>query len=97
MAKTTILSGIILDEHVEFTLLELSRACGRPAEWLLQLVDEGIIEPIGDDEARWRFEGASLRRVQVVQRLQSDLGVNLPGAALALELLEEVEQLRRKP
>jgi chaperone modulatory protein CbpM len=28
-------------------------------------------------------------------RLQQDFGVNLPGAALALELLEELERLRR--
>jgi chaperone modulatory protein CbpM len=33
--------------------------------------------------------------VQRVVRLQRDFGVNLPGAALALELLEEVERLRR--
>jgi chaperone modulatory protein CbpM len=29
-------------------------------------------------------------------RLQEDLGVNLPGAALALDLLERIEQLQRQ-
>lgn len=96
MVKQTILTGIIVDENTELTLVQLSQACGQPAEWVLELVEEGIIEPVGEDRAHWRFRGRSLRRVQIVQRLESDLGVNLAGAALALELLEEVEQLRRK-
>jgi chaperone modulatory protein CbpM len=33
--------------------------------------------------------------VQRVLRLQHDFGVNLAGAALALDLLEEIERLRR--
>ena len=39
---------------------------------------------------------AELRRVRRAQRLQRDLGVNTPGIALALELLEEVESLRAR-
>lgn len=85
-----------MDEGTELTLVQLSQACGQPAEWILELVEEGIIEPIGRDRAHWRFRARSLRRVQVVQRLERDLGVNLAGAALALELLEEVEQLRKR-
>ncbi len=96
MTKQSILSGIVVDETMEFTLADLSRASGRPAEWILELVAEGVIEPIGHDPAHWRFRGRSLQRVCIVQRLESDLGVNLPGAALAIELLEEVEQLRKR-
>lgn len=96
MVKEEIITGIVVDENTEFTLVELSEACGRPAEWLLELVDEGVIEPIGKEQRYWRFSGTCLRRVQIVQRLEADLGVNLPGAALVLELLEEVEQLRKK-
>lgn len=96
MVKQTILTGIVVDESTELTLVQLSQACGQPAEWILELVEEGIIEPIGRDRAHWRFRSKSLRRVQIVQRLERDLGVNLAGAALALELLEEVEELRRK-
>ncbi|HRP35895.1 MAG TPA: chaperone modulator CbpM, partial [Gammaproteobacteria bacterium] len=32
---------------------------------------------------------------QVAMRLHHDLDVNLPGVALALDLLEEIERLRR--
>ena len=94
MIKQTILTGIVVEETVEFTLAELSHACGKPAEWVLDLVQEGVIEPVGGDQGHWRFEGTCLRRAQIVQRLQNDLGLNLAGAALALQLLEEVEYLR---
>lgn len=96
MKSQTILTGIVVDEDAEFTLIELSQACGRPAEWIIELVEEGVIEPVGTVQADWRFRGACLRRVQIANRLASDLGVNLPGAALALELLDEVERLRRR-
>lgn len=69
---------------------------GMPAEWILALVEEGVIEPVGADQSHWHFRGHCLRRVRIVQRLQSDLGINLAGAALALELLEEVEALRSR-
>jgi chaperone modulatory protein CbpM len=96
MTTQTILTGIIVEDAAEFTLGELSRASGKPAEWILALVEEGVIEPVGGDQAHWHFRGHCLRRVRIVQRLQSDLGLNLAGAALALELLEEVETLRNR-
>ena len=95
MATQTI-TGIIVEDSTEFTLGELSRACGMPAEWILALVEEGVIEPVGSDQTHWHFPGHCLRRVRIAQRLQSDLGVNLAGTALALELLEEVETLRQR-
>ena len=96
MAKQTVLTGIIIDESTVFTLGELSRACGKPAEWILELVEEGIIEPMYKDLNHWQFRGNCLRRIHIVQRLQSDLDLNLAGAALAVELLEEVESLRKR-
>jgi len=96
MTTQSILTGIIVEESTEFTLGELSRACGKPAEWIRALVEEGVIEPVGADQTHWHFRGHCLRRVRIVQRLQSDLGLNLAGAALALELLEEVEALRNR-
>jgi len=96
MTKHAVLSGLIVEEEAIFTLNELSHACGKPAEWILALVKEGVIEPVGYDQKHWRFHGYCLRRVRIVQRLEADLGLNLAGAALALELLEEVETLRNR-
>lgn len=83
------LAGTILDDQVEFTLLELCRLCDVSARHIAEIVEEGIIEPAGTSPAHWRFTGLMMRRVQVVLRLERDLDVNLPGAALVIELLEK--------
>ena len=89
------ISAMPLDDSVEFTLSELCSVCQLSEDIVVEIVAEGIVEPIGGAPNQWRFSGLALTRVQRVVRLQEDFGVNLPGAALALELLEEVERLRR--
>ncbi|WP_293469970.1 chaperone modulator CbpM [Polaromonas sp.] len=37
-----------------------------------------------------------MQRARVALRLQTDLDVNLAGAALALELLDELDELRAR-
>lgn len=91
-----ILEGILLDEECSLTLAELSRACAMHGEWIMELVQEGVLEPQGGDVAHWRFGAPALRRARIVRNLQQDLGVNLSGAALVLELLEELETLRAR-
>jgi len=91
-----LLDGEVLEEDVELTLAELCRACQVPAEQVFELVEEGLVEPLGREPARWRFHGVSLRRVRCALRLERDLGVNLAGAALALELLDELQAMRER-
>ncbi len=91
-----LLTGELLDDEVELTLAELCQACHIPAEQIVELVAEGIIEPTGQGQTHWRFRAVSVRRVHCALRLQRDLGVNIAGAALALDLLEELERLRAR-
>jgi chaperone modulatory protein CbpM len=92
--RLPLLSGEVLDEAVELSLGELCRACEVYAEEVVELVAEGIVEPLGRDSAHWRFRGSSVRRVRCALSLRRDLGVNWAGAALALDLLEELASLR---
>ena len=78
------------------TLSELSHACAVRAEFIVELVEEGVIAPSGREPHRWRFSGTHLRRATMAFRLQRDLGVNLAGAALALQLLDELDALRTR-
>ena len=87
-------SATILEEQVGLSLSEVSRACAVHAEMIVDLVIEGVLVPDGREPHRWRFTGVHVRRATVALRLQRDLGLNLAGAALALELLDEVEALR---
>jgi len=92
--KTELLTGMVLDEQAELTLSDLCRACCQHAEWIVQLVEEGILEPAGRNPAQWRFSGTSLQKAHIAMRLQRDLDINLAGAALALDLMDEIESLR---
>ena len=95
MKQTTdIHSGRIVENETPLTLRQLCDTCAVRAEYVIKMVDEGFIEPIGVEKSHWCFSGISVRRVQRAKRLQRDLGINLAGAALAIELLEEIEQLR---
>jgi chaperone modulatory protein CbpM len=86
----------ILEEQTQLTLADLCRACAVHAERIIELVDVGVLEPLGREPARWRFGGASLHRARLALRLQRDLDIDLAGAALALELLDEIDSLRTR-
>lgn len=90
------LSGIILEEQTELTLADISRTCSVHAEYIIELVDEGVLAPLGREPILWRFTGGHLQRVTVALRLQRDLGINLAGVALVLQLLDEIEVLRTR-
>lgn len=91
-----VLKGIVLDERTEVTITELCHACTSSTDWVLSLVDEGVLEPVATRDDDWRFSGTALRRALTARRLQRDLGVNLPGIALALDMLDEIETLRAR-
>lgn len=92
----SIATGELVDLEQPKTLPQICREYAVHAEWVMSLVDEGILSPHGKAPDQWLFPGNSCYRISVVVRLQRDLGVNLAGAALALELLEELQVLRQR-
>lgn len=87
---------LILEDQHDLTLDDVCRVCRTEVEQLLAFVDEGIVAPTGAEPAGWRFTGGQLRQVRVAVRLQRDLGVNPAGAALALQLMDELDNLRAR-
>lgn len=93
--EVTFLCGTILDEELECGLRDICRMCNVSAELVQDMIDEGLIRPRGTGPLQWRFTTLEIRRIQMTLRLQQDLRVNLAGCALVLDLLEELEELRR--
>lgn len=93
MGKTLV--GEVLEESDLVSLAELCRSCTVETRTITTLVSEGILDPMGRDVEHWQFTVSSLRRVKTVIHLQRDLGVNLAGAALALDLLDRIAELER--
>ena len=94
--KPELLDGEIVEENAELSLAQLCRVCELSEQEIFELVDEGVIDPEGKRPSNWRFRAVSLRRIRISRNLQKELGVNAPGAALALDLLEELEELRAR-
>jgi chaperone modulatory protein CbpM len=90
------LSGEIYEEYAMLSVDDLSRLCAVDQAVIVELVEEGVLSVIEMEASEWRFPGAALRRARTAVRLQRDLEINLPGVALALELMEELERLRRQ-
>jgi len=86
----------IFDDYTGLSVDELSRLCAVDRTYIVELVEEGVLSVTRVDSAEWFFSGAALRRARTALRLQRDLEINLPGVALALDLMEELDRLRRE-
>jgi len=101
MTNNETLRGQLIEDETLITVDELCRHCRMEIEQVVTLVQEGILDP-ADEIIRperapgWQFHISSVRRVRTVVHLQRDLGVNLAGAALALELLDRIAELERR-
>lgn len=95
-AVAHIVEGIMLGDEGVLTLLEVSRASAVHADFVVELVEEGVIHPSGQEPTQWRFSSVCLIKVRKAVRLKNDLGLNLAGVALALQLLEELEEVNAR-
>ncbi|MCB1625765.1 MAG: chaperone modulatory protein CbpM [Pseudomonadales bacterium] len=95
--------GVLLDDDTTFTLVEFCQLCDVPETIIVEMVQEGVMEPIGETPAAWSFHGNSLARARRAVRLMRDLDLNWAGAALVLDLLDQLDDrsmkagLRRRP
>jgi chaperone modulatory protein CbpM len=74
---------------------EVSTSFGIEETLIQDIVDEGIVTAIQNEKQEWQLDARALGRIRTVLHLYHDLGVNLAGAALALELLDELHTLRQ--
>lgn len=89
-------SSEIIETGTICSLEELCLACNVDAKWIAELVEHGVIEPIGSTGSDWQFASVSIVRVAKAKRLERDLSLNPPGVALVLDLLQEIEDLRSR-
>lgn len=91
-----ILEAQLLAEEVgDLTLEDFCQRLQSPPKVVEALVAYGVIQPGGRLDERI-FSAQELRRARVGLRLQRDLELNWAGVALALELIERLENLERQ-
>jgi DNA-binding transcriptional MerR regulator len=79
-----------------FTLESLALAADIHPALVEKFVAYGLVAPLRiEDGIRW-FDVAAVKRLRTIGRLRRDLGINLPGIAVAFDLLARLEQLQRE-
>jgi chaperone modulatory protein CbpM len=89
------LTGTIFDQSAILSIKDLSRMCQVDERHIVEFVEEGVLNVV-EVRSEWHFTGDALRRARLAVRLERDLELNLAGVALALDLLEELQRLRRE-
>lgn len=92
------LSVELSDATATFSLYEICERGECHAEYVIKLVNYGVIAPVeeGPEVRQWQFDLEALARLRKALRLQRDLKINLPGLAMSLELLDEIQDMRRE-
>ena len=85
----------IIDETLSFDLQHFAQACGQSPTWILQLLEYEIL-PARPDERIHQFFGDDVLRARRAYRLQRDFDASFTAVAMMMDLLDEV-QLLRKP
>jgi DNA-binding transcriptional MerR regulator len=80
----------------DLTLDALATAAGLHPALVERFVAYGLLDPVNSDERVARFNVPALRRLLTICRLRDDLGINLAGVAVVLDLLGQIEELRRE-
>jgi hypothetical protein len=75
---------------------EICRLCRLDLDAVIEFAELGLVSLRGDPPDQWQLPVAALPRLALAGRLMRDLGVNVSGAALALELLDARHELERQ-
>jgi chaperone modulatory protein CbpM len=93
---TQVLEAHVLGEGDWITASEISQLCRLDPQALLELAALGVVSSRERSPGEWQVPATALPRLRVAGRLMHDLGVNVSGAALALELLEAQRELEKR-
>jgi chaperone modulatory protein CbpM len=95
MKTVTVCTAVLVDQDAPITLNELARFCEQHIDWVVSLVEQGVVPPLeGQQPGQWVFASHAVTRARSVARLQRDFEVNIDAAALMVDLMDEIRQLR---
>ncbi len=81
-------------QDIQLTYHEIIRACGDDADWLVRIIEADIIHVSGDPQAA-TYSGYQLARIRRAHRISRDFEASAPATALILQLLDELDELRK--
>lgn len=94
MKTNDALKGSLLEEAA-LDVEELASACGVAPEWVVERVQAGLLS-CSSTGTEMRFASAQLVRARRMATTEQWFDANQELAALVADLIEEIEQLRRR-
>jgi chaperone modulatory protein CbpM len=86
----------VLAEGEWLSVTQVCRASQIDVAVVIELAELGLVRPRGEAPQEWQVSSRELARLRTAARLIRDLGVNVSGAALAVELLEARRELEAR-
>ena len=96
MRVTQVLEAHVLGEGDWIAVSEICQLCRLDLEAVMELAQLGSVSSRERLPGEWQVAATALPRLRVAGRLIRDLGVNVSGAALALELLDAQRTLESR-
>jgi chaperone modulatory protein CbpM len=93
---TQVIEAHVLSDGDWIAATEICQLCRIDLDAVLELAALGVVTPRESVPGQWQLPATALPRLKVVGRLMHDLGVNVNGAALALELIEAQRLLENR-
>jgi DNA-binding transcriptional MerR regulator len=78
------------------TIEELAAAAYLHPDLIARYVDFGLLEPVRRDGRQLLFDMEAVLRLRAIQRLRRDLGVNLSGIAVILDLTKRLQLMQQE-
>src|ERR1043166_6621556 len=83
-------------EPEQLTLDGLAACTGVHPALIQHFVEYGLLEPSARTGTQWLFDAACIARLRMIERLRRDLGANLAGIGVILDLLDRLTSLQRE-
>jgi DNA-binding transcriptional MerR regulator len=77
-------------------LEDAARRVGLHPDVIRRFLEFGLFEPAEVTGSDILLDSVALHRIGVIQHLRYDLGVNLPGIGVILELLDRIDALQHR-
>ena len=96
MTNNMMVTAVLMDEYSVLSFVEVCKRCDISAEQLHEMIEHGLFQASLMPSPSLHFTEKAVARIQAASRLQRDLEINLPGIALVLDLLDEIETIRNE-
>ncbi len=88
-----VIVGVLIEESETMSYSEVCHKYHIPKELLIEMMEHGLFSNHSTQIENLALNAKELHRIESAFRLHQDLGINLEGVVLAIELLEKIDQL----